>query len=82
MEELSRQEKQGRLRREEINVQGKLVRCRKGEGRCREEKDGAEKERLLGREKETLMQRREEDDAEKERMKQRGEEGDAEQMKR
>ncbi len=49
--------------------------------RCREEEDGAEKERLLDREKETLMQSREEDDAEKERMKQRGEEGGAEQMK-
>ncbi len=31
-------------------MQGKLVRCRKGERRCREEEDGAEKERLLGRE--------------------------------
>ncbi len=63
-------------------MQGKLVRCRKGERRFREEKDGAEKERLLDRDRETLMQRKEENDAEKERMKQRGEEGGAEQMKR
>ncbi len=31
------------LRREEINVQEKLVKWRKGERRCREEEDGAER---------------------------------------
>ncbi len=40
---MNREEKQGRLRREEIIVQENLVRCCKGERRCREEKDGAEK---------------------------------------
>jgi hypothetical protein len=42
-----------------------IVRCRKGERRCREEEDGAEKERLLDRDRETLMQRREEAGVEK-----------------